>query len=108
MRHALVAAILLAACAEGPSVDDFPRGCDQSELDGDCIEYVGDGYSRSSVETECAMGVVVEACPQGDIGSCRLAEGTPDESRSYFYPRFWMGSQAAQQCASRGGTWTDS
>lgn len=98
--------IVLGAVACGETLE-FPRACDESTVDGDCIEYTGSGWTQGSVVTECADGTILESCPEGAIGTCLWFGGTPDETLSYFYPQWWNGSQAAQQCASIGGTWTD-
>lgn len=103
-RYGLIGVAFALGC-DGDAMTSFPRGCDQSTLDGDCIEYTGEGWTEASVESQCTEGDVVEACPEGAIGTCALDTETVDATVSFFYPQFWSGTQAAQQCTSRGGTW---
>lgn len=104
----VVGLLATIGCDDGETTpDDFPRACDQSTVDGDCITYVGEGYTESDVGELCTVGEVVDSCPDGAIGECTLDADTVDATVSSFYPQFWTGNQAAQSCLSRGGTWTD-
>ncbi len=110
MRALTIPALVVGlwACnGDGGTVPDFPRGCDESTIDGDCIVYTGAGWTEGEVVAECENGTIVESCPAGEIGRCTLDSDTDNQTVSYFYPQFWNGGQAAQQCATRGGTWTD-
>lgn len=104
----LLSAVGIVACDGEGEVPDFPRGCDESTVDGDCIEYVGSAFTESVVETRCPNGTVVDACPEGELGQCDLSSTTVDATVSFFYPQFWTGNQAAEQCLQSGGTWTGS
>ncbi len=97
----------LVGCDGDSGVPEFPRGCDESTIDGDCRLFVGASYTESGIEALCG-GDIVDACPAGELGQCTLFEGTVDELVGYFYPRFWTGTQAADRCLVDGGTWTGS
>ncbi|MEN0064909.1 MAG: hypothetical protein AAGA48_22380 [Myxococcota bacterium] len=102
-----VVGCLLGGCDGTSAPEDFPRGCDQSTIDGDCIEYTGEAWTEVGVELQCTTGEIVDACPDGAVGTCAIDTDTIDGTVSYFYPQFWPGTQAAQKCISRGGIWTD-
>ena len=55
-------------CGGGGKEDEeggFPRACDQSAIDGDCVEYTGDGWTEADVIENCTQqGFMIEACPE--------------------------------------------
>ena len=104
----MIALVALVGCdVEGVLGFDFPRACDESKVDGDCIDFVGEVWTEEEIQQECTDGLLLDSCPEGEVGQCVIGAGTFDATTSYFYLPFWPGSQAAQRCASIGGTWIE-
>lgn len=115
MRWVRIFGAALAACGcggDGDGGDDgddvgFPRACDESDVDGDCVLFSGDGWTAEDVGAACdSGGSLAAACPPAAVlGVCTLSAGNADETQTSFYTPFWSGSQAAQQCQGQGGSW---
>jgi hypothetical protein len=105
-------AVLIAAGCGGDGTSagsgtDFPRACDQSQFDGDCVRYTGSNWVFDDVVTACEEGGdLLPDCPAGAaVGTCTLEGGTPNETVTSFYSPFWTVAQAANQCQGSGGSW---
>ena len=111
MRRLLLAAALCHGCGDGGGKDDgghFPRACDESEVDGDCVLYSGGGWTAADVEENCtAGGMLMPACPpEGIVGLCVLEPGEL-ETVTTFYSGYWNGTSAIQSCNEAGGTFAE-
>ncbi|MEQ1572070.1 MAG: hypothetical protein ABMA64_40960 [Myxococcota bacterium] len=85
----------------------FPRACDESTIDGDCVEYTGDGWVAADVTDNCDGGAIVPECPPTTpVGECALDAGTEFETITVFYTPFWNAASGVQACAGQGGAWT--
>lgn len=109
---AATAALGIAACGGddgdgGSTTADFPRACDESEIDGDCVLFTGDGWTAEDVGSACDNGGSVSAlCPPApQVGQCTLNAGELDETVTAFYTPFWSATQAGGQCEGSGGVW---
>lgn len=111
MRRLLLAALLVAGCG-GDGKDeggaDFPRACDESEVDGDCVLYSGAGWIAADVEENCtAGGTLMPACPDpASVGTCSIDPGE-FETVTTFYTPYWTGTNAIQRCGEAGGTFAE-
>lgn len=95
----------LVACAGGAGAD-FDRACDESTIDGDCIEFTGSGWVEEDVSADCD-GTIVAECPPNAEGRCTIESGLPFETQTYFYGSFWPGNSASQACTRESNaTWT--
>lgn len=109
MRPSILCVMWLLACGgadDGTPTDAFPRACDDSQIDGDCVLYDGPGWVESDVIDNCETGTLVTACPSGSIGQCVIDGDTDFSTTTWFYPGFWNGQGAAEACAGPGGDWT--
>jgi hypothetical protein len=113
MRRLLLAAALVAGCGDGGGGkdgdgDDFPRACDESEVDGDCVLYSGAGWTAADVEESCtAGGMLMPECPAAaSVGTCVLEPGE-FETVTTFYSGYWTGTSAIQRCSEAGGTFAE-
>ena len=89
----------------GSGIPGFPRACDESALDGDCILFSGDGWTSADVTGDC-RGELLPACPPGaDVGTCTIFVGQPDEVVTTFYVPFWTAADASRACDDEGGEW---
>jgi hypothetical protein len=107
---AWVGCALVAGCNGGKDADGdsggFPRGCDESTLDGHCILFTGESWVEQDVIDTCSDGQLVQDCPQTtDLGTCTLEAGTEFETVSTFYTPYWTVATAAAQCETNGGSW---
>ncbi|MEQ1504608.1 MAG: hypothetical protein ABMB14_20380 [Myxococcota bacterium] len=106
--------LVVAGCGGGGDDDgggpSFPRGCDASQRDGDCILYSGADWTDEDVAGYCTDGTLVPECPPGGaVGTCTMPGGDPGdpfETVSTFYTPFWNAGQASSQCQGQGGTWS--
>lgn len=103
--------VALAGCGGGDDADDtstdFPRACDQSTVDGDCVLYDGSDWLAEDVTGNCVGGTVTAVCPPaGAVGSCTVDPG-PFQTVSTFYTPFWTASAGVQACQSQGGSWSE-
>jgi hypothetical protein len=102
---------LAAGCAGGKGGDgdgepDFPRACDQSALDGDCVEYTGAGWVEGDVVSNCEGGALAPLCPpESVVGWCTIDAGTEFETVTAFYVPFWTAPTGVQACQGQGGSW---
>lgn len=101
-------AALVVGCGGGGDGTDgpgFPRACDESALDGDCILFSGDGWISADVTGDCE-GSLLPSCPPGtDLGTCTVDAGEDFEVVTTFYTPFWSVADAAGACQGSGGTW---
>jgi hypothetical protein len=104
MRWIVVAGV--AACGGGTGADDlgFPRACDESSLDGDCILFSGEGFISADVTENC-KGRLLPRCPTGDVGTCTVKPGEDFEAVTAYYPPLWDLDEATVACDEKGGTW---
>lgn len=89
------------------TTDAFPRACDQSTTDGDCVYYSGEEWLEEDVLASCVGGSITGQCPPGGaVGSCTLDSG-PFETVSTFYSPFWTAPAGVQACQAQGGAWSE-
>ena len=105
-----IAAALAVGCGGGSADDDdlgFPRACDESSYDGDCILFSGLGWISTDVVDAC-LGQVAQICPpSGGVGSCTVLPGEDFEAVTTFYAGFWSVAQAVTACQDKGGVWEE-
>lgn len=84
----------------------WPRACDQSAGDGDCVLYTGADWEPEDMLESCPEEDIAEACPEGAVvGYCTVDAGTGFETVTAFYTPFWTAPQGVQGCQGKGGSW---
>ena len=98
-------------CGGGDDGDDggpgFPRACDESAVDGDCLLFSGSDWTSADVTGECTGDLLPSCPPTGVVGTCTIDPGDPFETVTTFYSPRWTAAQGVQACQSSGGTWVE-
>ena len=109
-RLAFASVLAFAGCGDGgkdEGGDAFPRACDASEVDGDCVLYAGPGWTAGDVQENCVAGTLLPECPPAAaVGACTLDPGE-FETVTTFYTPYWNGSSAIGECADAGGDFAE-
>jgi hypothetical protein len=106
-----LAVVLLAGCGggDGGGGDDvgFPTACDESTIDGDCVDFTGSGWLAEDVTSNCTQGgdLLPECPPTSAVGTCTIDGGTEWETVTTFYSPFWSAASGVQACQGQGGAW---
>jgi hypothetical protein len=114
LRIALSQLALLSMVACGSSSSGGSCSFTAQGSGGGCEDFVGSGYTSSTVMTDCSKGngtYSSSACPTaGALGSCVLLGGTPAEGKITYYATDGGPSASDEQsaCTQEGGTWTAS
>ena len=84
--------------------------CDRRELDGRCIDYVGEGWDAGSRTNDCGSKAQPGGCPASDLGGCTLGIGTPLVRTEWYYVGAYYGPKddafLEGSCKQNFGEWS--